>query len=133
MRARVPSIAVLTWLGAVAPAWAGPCQAPAPDVGAELHGPVLHVLDGRRLCIALGATPDRWVEVEVAEAGLTQATSASPRPRGDLMAAAFGQNVTCKVVGRGTGAPLAACTLNGQSVDKLADRAHAARAGQLWR
>lgn len=133
MRVRVSSIAVLFGLAVAGSAWAGPCQAPAPAVGAELHGPVLHVLDGHRLCIALGATPDRWVEVSLAQNGLTHASASSPRPRGALMAAAFGQNVTCKVVGRDGGTALAACMLDGQSVDRLADHAHASQDGQFWR
>lgn len=133
MRVRISSIAALFALAAAGSAWAGPCQGPVPAVGSELHGPVLHVLDGRRLCVALGATPDRWVEVAVTETGLTHASAASPRPRGALMAAAFGQNVTCKVVGRDGTTPIAACVLDGESVARLADHAHASQDGQLWR
>ena len=42
-------------------------QPGAPSVGAEIHGPVLKVLDSERLCVALGATPDQWIEVRLAQ------------------------------------------------------------------
>jgi hypothetical protein len=45
------------------------CRAPAPAVGQTVSGPVLHVIDGRTLCIAQGPTPDRWIALRISPAG----------------------------------------------------------------
>jgi hypothetical protein len=51
----------LAALGFGAPALAQTCRAPAPAVGQTVSGPVLHVIDGRTLCLAQGPTPDQWI------------------------------------------------------------------------
>ena len=132
----VRNIAIaLVALGACAgAARAGPCAAPVPAVGAEIHGPVLHVLDGRRLCVALGETPDRWVELTLNDAGLVQASDvADANPRGTLMALAFAQNVTCKVTGIEAGRALAACSLDGRPLVDPARKRQAIRLSEFWR
>ena len=108
------------------------CQGAAPVVGAEIRGPVLQVLDSERLCVALGATPDQWVEVALAPEPL-QNTSAHPANRGSLMAVAFAQNITCKIVDVTGGLPVAACRLDDQSVRALTREPAAYTAGQAWR
>ncbi|MGE5500988.1 MAG: hypothetical protein ACM3W4_03580, partial [Ignavibacteriales bacterium] len=45
-----------------------PCKGAAPAPGAVLHGPVLHVEDGGRLCVARGFDIESWVEVQLADA-----------------------------------------------------------------
>ncbi|WP_340645664.1 hypothetical protein [Phenylobacterium sp.] len=109
-----------------------PCQGSAPAVGAEIRGPVLEVLDSERLCVALGATPDQWVEVALAPEPL-QKTSAHPANRGSLMAVAFAQNVTCQIVDMAAGLPVAACRLDDLSVRALTREPAAYTAGQAWR
>ncbi|CAN5512001.1 hypothetical protein BH10PSE5_BH10PSE5_19350 [soil metagenome] len=108
------------------------CQGSAPSVGAEIHGPVLQVLDSERLCVALGAAPDQWVEVRLAPEPL-QKTSAYPANRGSLMAVAFAQNVTCTIVDTEGGLPVAACKVDDQSVRTLTREPTAYTAGQAWR
>ncbi len=109
-----------------------PCAGAAPAVGAQLHGPVLQVLDADHLCVALGATPDQWVEIQLAPEPV--ATTATLQPsRGSLMAVAFAQTVTCRVVDRAGDLPVAACRLDDQSLRGLTRQPAAYVAGQAWR
>lgn len=126
-------IGAMALLGVAGAAEAGTvCQGSAPAVGAEIHGPVLQVLDSERLCVALGATPDQWVEVALAPEPLRK-TSAHPANRGSLMAVAFAQNVTCRIVDMAQALPIAACQLDDQSVRALTREAAAYTAGEAWR
>lgn len=126
----VGALALMSFAGAAHAQTA--CQGSAPSVGVEIHGPVLQVLDSERLCVALGATPDQWVEVRLAPEPL-QKTSAYPANRGSLMAVAFAQNITCKIVGAEGGLPVAACKVDDQSVRALTRQPAAYTAGQAWR
>ena len=110
------------------------CGASAPAVGTQVRGPVLHVLDGDHLCIALGETPDRWLEVELADAGLVRASSNSgDNLRGALMSVAFAQNITCRIVDRAGDRAVAVCRLDGQPLGGLALKPQAIGAGRAWR
>lgn len=110
------------------------CGAVAPAVGTEIHGPVLNVLDGNHLCVALGETPDRWLELELPDAGLIQASSNSDdSPRGTLMSVAFAQNVTCRIVDRVGDRAVATCSLDGQALGDLAQKPLAISTGRSWR
>jgi hypothetical protein len=110
------------------------CRAPSPAIGTEVHGPVLHVLDGNHLCVALGDTPDLWLEVELPDAGLVRASSnPDENPRGALMSVAFAQNVTCRIVDRAGDRTVAACTLDGQPLGQLALKPQAISTGRAWR
>jgi micrococcal nuclease len=110
------------------------CGAPAPVIGTEVHGPVLHVLDGNHLCVALGDTPDKWLEVELPDAGLVRAAShPDDNPRGALMSVAFARNITCRIVGRAEGRAIASCRLDGQSLGELALKPQAISTGRTWR
>ncbi|MEW5684130.1 MAG: hypothetical protein AB1942_04350 [Pseudomonadota bacterium] len=112
-------------------AQAGVCAGEAP-VGAEtIRGPVLHVLNGETLCVALGADPSTWVAVRVAD-GLGMASTAAPQ-RQTLMAASFGQDVTCRITGRGDGVALGECRTAAGSVAELAQDAAYVSAGRGWR
>jgi hypothetical protein len=93
---------------------------------------VLQVLDADHLCVALGATPDQWVEIQLAPEPV--ATTATLQPsRGSLMAVAFAQTVTCRVVDRAGDLPVAACRLDDQSLRGLTRQPAAYVAGQAWR
>lgn len=135
MDIRTFGIAIVALFAGAAQAHAADlCAAASPAVGAEIHGPVLHVVDGRRFCIALGDTPDRWVELELADQGLIRAAAhADANPRGALMSVAFAQNVTCKVVGAANGRPLATCAIDGQALGALAAKSQAISSGRAWR
>lgn len=110
------------------------CSAHAPAVGTEVHGPVLHVLDGNHLCVALGATPDTWLEVELLDARLTKASDhPDGNPRGALMSVAFAQNVTCRIVDRADDRAVATCTLDGRALGDLALKPQAISMGRAWR
>jgi len=98
------------------------CKGEAPQAGATLRGPVLHVEDGGRLCVAKGFEPDAWIELQLADAPADLA-------RGTLMSAAFAKDVDCKVQADGR----ALCTVDGQSVGALASQPSVQKAGLTWR
>jgi hypothetical protein len=108
------------------------CRGRAPAVGEVLRGPVLHVIDAQRLCIALDVLPDHWVEVQVIQEPLLQASTGA-NPRGTLMALAFAQDAICQVTGKIDGRPLATCTIGGQDVAQRLRQPDAIRIGQAWR
>jgi hypothetical protein len=97
----------------------------------EFRGPVLEVLDGNRICVALGPDPSAWAPVRLAD-GPTKASTASPS-RGALMAASFGQDVTCRIVGRDEHGVVAECASDRGSLTRLAQQRRVIKAGQTWR
>jgi hypothetical protein len=111
------------------------CTAPAPAAGQVVRGPILHVEDGRTLCVALGATPDSWVRLTLADApsatGVQHAAmdQSSDNPRGTLMAIAFSRNAVCEVREAGQ----AVCRIEGQSIGALLRQPAAWAAGRDWR
>ena len=126
----------LALLSLAAPAFAqmsaqtGPqtCRATAPTVGQTVSGPVLHVIDGQTLCIALGPTPDQWIPLRVS-------ASATPLPadRERLMAATFSQALECRITsGRGA-VKAAACTLAGRPLDSLLQEPATITQAKAWR
>lgn len=123
--------AAATMLLAGAAQAAEPCRGKAP--GGEIHGPVLHVVDGERLCVALGDSPDRWVELALAPLALEKAAASAAPSRGALMGVAFAQNATCTVVGRQGGVPLARCRIGGQDVAALVRSPQAVKISRAWR
>jgi hypothetical protein len=89
------------------------CAAAAPGVGQRVSGPVLQVIDGDTLCVALGPTPDQWVRVRLADgvAGVSRA---------QLMAAAFAHTVDCDVVRAEADGAVAVCAADGAPLAKAA-------------
>lgn len=112
-------------------AQAGVCQGEAPAGAETIRGPVLHVPDGETLCIALGADPSTWVAVRVAD-GVDKASTAGSQ-RQTLMAASFGQDVTCRILGRGDGVVLGECRTAARSVAEMVHDAAYVSAGRAWR
>jgi len=112
---------VLLSAGAAA-AQTSPCRGEAPAAGAQVQGPVLHVLDGQTLCVATGADPSQWLPVTLGDAPASSSWGA-------LMSVAFGQDVTC--VARGADRA-AICRIQGRSIGPQLD-AQAAKAGVAWR
>lgn len=117
----------LAALGFAAPALAQTCRAAAPAIGQTISGPVLHVIDGRTLCVAQGPTPDRWIPLRI-----TPAWAALPVDRERLMAAAFSQSVTCKVTGGGP-VKTATCTLAGRPLEALLTEPATMTQAKSWR
>ena len=111
-----------------------PCTATAPAVGTEIRGPVLHILDGERLCVALGATPDQWVELQLTPEPLQKsALRPGEDSRSTLMGVAFAQTVTCRIIETAHVRPAALCRLEDQSLRALTRTPAAYAAGRVWR
>jgi hypothetical protein len=93
------------------------------------------VEDADTLCVALGATPDTWVRLTLADApktgGMQRAAidQSNDNPRGTLMAVAFSQNVVCDVLEDSK----AVCRVGDQSVGALLKQPAAWVAGRDWR
>lgn len=111
----------------------GLCTAAPPSLGTTLRGPVLHVLDGVTLCLALGTTPDTWIPLQIAEArgGSTSQTAAPAR--GTLMAVAFARDITCEVVGVSHGRSVADCRVDDRLISEQIHEPDAIQAGLAWR
>jgi hypothetical protein len=95
---------------------------------ADLRGPVLHVLDGARLCVAMGPDPSEWVALRLADA-----PEGSDSSRGALMAASFGQDVVCRLVGRDDEGAVAICRTSKGALGAQLAAPRIIRAGQAWR
>ena len=115
---------VLAVLFFAAPALAQTCQAPTPAAGQVVSGPVLHVLDGHTLCIALGPTPDHWIALRISP-------SVTPLPvdRERLMAATFSRSLRCEILDRGR----ATCTLDGRPLDAVLAQSATITQAKTWR
>jgi hypothetical protein len=117
----------LAALAFCAPALAQTCRAPAPAAGQIVSGPVLHVIDGRTLCVAQGPTPDQWIPLRIAPG-----VPALPADRQRLMAATFSQSLTCKITGGGP-VKTATCTLAGRPLEALLSEPAAITQAKTWR
>ena len=112
-------------------AQAATCGGTAPAGATEFRGPVLEVLDGERLCVALGPDPSAWVPVRLDAAQMKVSTA--PASRGALMAASFGQDVTCRITGRDEDGVITDCASDRGSVARLAQARATIKAGLAWR
>lgn len=112
-------------------AQAATCGGVAPTDATEFRGPVLHVIDGERLCVALGPDPSAWVPVRLSDARVQVSTT--PASRGALMAASFGQDVTCRITGRDETGVAAECATARGSVAERSRTPRMIKAGYAWR
>ncbi|MDG2520245.1 hypothetical protein P7B02_01735 [Caulobacter segnis] len=103
-----------------------PCLAAKPVVGSEFSGPVLQVVDAQTLCVALGTDPSQWVQVRLPRGQRAET-------RGDLMAASFARNITCRTLRRAQEGVIAACALDGENVGRLTRTRAVKAAGLDWR
>lgn len=126
MNALLLSVVVAAGLLGAGSATAAPCGAQTLTVGSTLRGPVLHVLDGATLCVALGTAPSDWAALR-----LSDAPPASTRSL--LMAVAFAKDVDCTVVEAGEAEPVALCAIDGRRLGDLARKPKARRAARAWR
>jgi hypothetical protein len=111
-----------------APALAQTCRASAPPVGQIVSGPVLHVLDGQTLCLALGPTPDRWIALRVSPSVTPLSVD-----RERLMAATFSRSLRCEILGGSGAVRRAACTLDGQPLDAVLAEPATITQAKTWR
>ena len=102
------------------------CGAPLPDAGAIFEGTVLHVPDGRTLCVAQGPTPAQWLRVTLSD------TDAATLRR-DLMSATFAKRVVCRSVGRARASVLAECEVGGVPLADMLQRPSVRLAAFIWR
>lgn len=121
----IAAAAAATLLGA-GEASASPCGAQALPVGHTFRGPVLHVLDGSTLCIAMGPAPSDWAALRISDAP-------PESTRGLLMAVAFAKDVDCTVVETGEAEAVAVCSIGGRRLGALAREPKARRAAGAWR
>lgn len=108
------------------------CRGPAPAVGAQLKGPVLQVIDGEHMCVAVDASPSTWVELQVLDPRLVRASTAG-NARGRLMAAAFARDAVCVITGANGGRATAACMIEGERLGARLNQPQIAKAAQIWR
>ena len=113
-------------------AQAGVCGGQAPAVGAQLKGPVLQVIDGGHLCVAMDTSPSTWVEVQVLDPRLVRA-STSDDARRRLMAAAFARDAVCVITGKTGDKVTAACMIEGEHLGARLNQPEIVKAAQIWR
>jgi hypothetical protein len=134
MGAFASALAALAAASAVSPALAsGPCKGPPAKVGQVLHGAVLYVPDGRRLCLAARPDPESWTEVELQpETPWPAALPASALSRAALMSVAFAKTADCTVVAAADGRPVARCQIEGAPVEALLAEPGALERARAW-
>ncbi len=117
-----------------------PCQGPSPVAGVEIRGPVLHVIDGETICVALNFNTDSWIRLRLADAPTARpllktstATGESPNPRGALMQAALAKTATCKTVRADDGRVEALCEVDGRPLGDLLGDPEVVSASYSWR
>jgi endonuclease YncB( thermonuclease family) len=103
MHFQIPILA-LALTAAASVAHADPCKAipdhgPAPGYlhpGATFSGKVVYIGDGDSLCVAVGSTPDQWVEVRLADFYAPELHDAGgARAKAALSRLTYGRQVTC--------------------------------------
>lgn len=111
---------------------ASACGAPIPPEGVSFSGPVLQVIDGERLCVATGPSPQDWIEVR--PVGLRPAAALpAAQARALLMSATFSRRLDC-VAGQRIGEAVAAvCTVEGGALPAEMQAARARPGWTEWR
>lgn len=117
-----------------------PCTGPSPVAGVEIRGPILHVIDGQTLCVALGFETDAWIRLKVADAPTAQPirkTSTAGRgdsdARGALMQAALAKMATCRTIKDETGEVAALCEVEGRPLGDILRDPNVLAASYSWR
>ena len=116
-----------------------PCTGPSPIPGVEIRGPVLHVVDGRTLCVALGFETDAWILLRLDDAPAdpplrrTSTAAAPANPRGALMEAALAKMATCRTMRGDDGAVVAACEVDGKPLGRSLRDPKVIAASYAWR
>lgn len=130
---RIAAVSALVLMAASAARSQELCAAPPPAPGAVVRGPVLHVLDGETLCVALGATPDRWLRIRLSPATSGPRRDVASPSRGALMSVAFGEMVTCALDPVGATPLTGVCKRKGRALAMAAREPNALAAGLAWR
>ncbi|HRD29815.1 MAG TPA: hypothetical protein PLO65_16065, partial [Caulobacter sp.] len=114
------------------------CSGPHPVAGVEIRGPVLHVIDGETICVALGYAPDEWIALRLADAPVASpirrvSSRAGADPRGVMMAAAFAKMAECRTELDRGGEVVAVCTVDGVPLARALGDGSVIAAGMNWR
>ena len=117
---------------------AQPCAGPHPVAGVQIRGPVLHVIDGDTICVALGYSPDEWIRLRLADAPVTSpvrriSTREEADPKAVLMAAAFAKMAECVTEQDRRGEVVAVCTVDGVPLGRALRDGAVIAASQDWR
>lgn len=132
------ALVILATLAAAAPAFGDPCKAipdqgPMPAYlapGSKFEGKVSYVGDGDSLCVAVGPSPNEWVEVRVADFYAPELHAAGgPEAKAALEQIAMGRRAICVAGRRSYDRVVAKCRINGVSIGEQMRRAGIAEGG----
>jgi hypothetical protein len=131
-------LALCGLVGGAQAAPAGPCTGPRPVAGVEIRGPVLHVIDGETICVALGYAPDEWIRLKLADAPAPSpirrvSSRAEPDPKSVMMAAAFARMAECRTELDRSGEVVAMCTVDGVPLARALSDGSVIAASMDWR
>lgn len=118
---------------------AQPCSGPSPVAGVDIRGPVLHVIDGQTLCVALGFEKDSWIKLRLVDGvqprvnKTSNAREAAPDPRGALMQVALAKMADCRTVTGDDGQVEAVCTIDGRPIGDQLREPGVVAASYEWR
>jgi len=99
--------------------------------GATFSGPVNYVGDGDSLCVAVGPTPDRWVEVRVADFYAPELAAPGGREAKQILERLVkNRSATCVAGRRSYDRVVARCVINGVSIGDLMRGAGAPEGGR---
>lgn len=132
--------AVLLLCGA-GQALADPCKAipdsgPMPTFlykGRSFSGPVVQVLDGDSLCVAVGKGPQNWVEVRLSDFYAPESHElGGPEAKAALGRIALGKVATCVSKNRTYDRIAARCTIGGRGLGQLLTAAGVPQGGRAY-
>lgn len=135
-------LALLTGLAALAfgaSAQADPCKAipdngPAPaflQPGRGFSGPVVRVLDGDSLCVAVGDGPTSWVEVRLADFYAAESSSpGGPAAKAALERIALGKIASCTAGRQSYDRVISTCFISGRAVGEMMRAANVPEGGR---
>ncbi len=132
--------AVLLLCGA-GQALADPCKAipdsgPMPTFlykGHSFSGPVVQVLDGDSLCVAVGKGPQNWVEVRLSDFYAPESHEpGGPEAKAALGRIALGKVASCVSKNRTYDRIAARCTIGGRGLGELLTAAGVAQGGRAY-
>lgn len=125
---RLALLIALAALAVGASAHADPCKAipddgPAPaflQPGRSFSGPVVRVLDGDSLCVAVGAGPASWVEVRLVDFYAAEGRSpGGPAAKAALERIALGKVANCTAGPQSYDRVISACTISGRAIGEM--------------
>lgn len=126
----LPPLTLGILLSATAAA-ADPCEAPLPKAGQTFAGPITYVGDGDSLCVAVGKSPDHWVEVRVADFYAPELSTPEGRQAKTMLERLVkGRHAVCVAGRRSWDRVVATCRVNGVSVGQMMRRAGVSEGGR---